>query len=139
MKNLKIAALFALVVFLGYFTKSNYRSWIGAKMVFVTEMHDFGTISEGDTAQYYIKFRNDGILAMRLSEVSSDCGCTVVDWSQNKISSGGIDSVLVEYDTNKVGLINRIVTFNSNSPDSPHAFFVIGNVLPKEIGQLELN
>ena len=57
---------------------------------------------------------------------------TVVDWGEGKVESGSVDSVLVEYDTDKVGLINRIVTFNSNSRNSPHAFYLIGNVMPKD-------
>ncbi len=115
---------------LGYFIKSNYLYWVGPELIMETDLHDFGVLEEGQSAQFYIKFKNGGLMALQLSDASSDCGCTVVDWGANKVSKGSVDSVLVEYDTNTVGLINRIVTLQSNSPDSPHSFYVIGNVVP---------
>lgn len=116
---------------LGYFIKSNYLYLIGPELVMETDLHDFGMIEEGQPAQFYIKFKNEGLMRLQLADASSDCGCTVVDWSSHKISKGESDSVLVEYDTNTTGLINRIVTLQSNSPDSPHSFYVIGNVVPR--------
>ena len=132
MKNLKLVSLGVVMLFLGYFVRKNYPNWFGPSLELITDIYDFGDIEEGSNAQYYIRFRNDGPLPLRLNDVSSDCGCTVVDWGEGKVESGSVDSVLVEYDTDKVGLINRIVTFNSNSRNSPHAFYLIGNVMPKD-------
>lgn len=115
---------------LGYFIKSNYLYWVGPELVLETDLHDFGMMEQGESAQFYIKFRNEGLMGLKLSDASSDCGCTVVDWGADKVSKGKTDSVLVEYDTNTIGLVNRIVTLQSNSPDSPHSFYVIGNVVP---------
>ena len=128
MKTLKTFLLFTVVVASVYYVKINLGHWIGPKLDLSTDLYDFGSIEEGKTAQYYIKFKNNGRLPLKLTGVFSDCGCTVVDWSDEKIPSGQMDSILVEYDTKKVGLINRIVTINSNSADSPHAFYIIGNV-----------
>ncbi|GAB5524478.1 MAG: hypothetical protein Roseis2KO_23500 [Roseivirga sp.] len=123
---------------LGYFIKSNYLYWIGPELVLVTDLHDFGLVEEGQPAQFYIKYRNEGLMRLRLTDASSDCGCTVVDWNGDKVVPGEMDSVLVAYDTSTPGLINRIVTLQSNSPDSPHAFYVIGNVVPAGSDYLQL-
>ncbi|MFY0593692.1 DUF1573 domain-containing protein [Roseivirga sp.] len=133
MKNIKFIAIIVLAGFTGFFVKSNYRNWIGSNLVLENDMYDFGDIEEGSKARYYIRFKNAGLMSLKLNDVSADCGCTVVDWGEGEISSGAIDSVLIEYDTNKIGLINRIVTFNSNSRNSPHAFYLIGNVMPRDI------
>lgn len=131
MSRIKFVLACFCMMCLGYFIKSNYLYWIGPELELVTDLYDLGMIEEGQTAQFYIKFKNAGLMALRLSDASSDCGCTVVDWDDNSLAKGEEDSVLVEYDTYTVGLINRIVTIYSNSPDSPHSFFVIGNVVPK--------
>lgn len=104
MKTIKFILIVVLAGFAGFFIKSNYRNWIGSNLVLEKDMYDFGVIEEGSKAQYYIKFKNEGLMSLKLNEVSADCGCTVVDWGEGKISSGAIDSVLVEYDTNKIGL-----------------------------------
>lgn len=116
---------------LGYFIKSNYLYWIGPELVLETDLHDIGMIEEGQPARFYIRFENGGLMGLQLNDASSDCGCTVVNWNENKVMRGEMDSVLVEYDTGTPGLVNRIVTLQSNSPNSPHAFYVIGNVVPR--------
>lgn len=120
-----------MMMSLGYFIKSNYLYWIGPELVLETDLYDFGMLEEGETAQFYLKYRNNGRMGLRITDASSDCGCTVVNWSHGAIANGEVDSILVAYDTNTPGLVNRIVTLSSNSPDSPHSFYVIGNVVPK--------
>lgn len=88
---------------LGYFIKSNYLYWVGPELVLETDLHDFGMIEKGQPAQFYIKFRNEGLMGLQLSDASSDCGCTVVDWNRGTVAKGEMDSVMVEYDTNTPG------------------------------------
>ncbi|GEM_PF-3671061 len=115
---------------LGYFIKSNYLYWVGPELTLETDLYDFGRLEEGESARVYLKYRNTGSMGLRIVDATSDCGCTVVDWSQSTIARGEMDSILVEYDTNTPGLVNRIVTLRSNSPDSPHLVYITGNVMP---------
>ncbi|WP_165823776.1 DUF1573 domain-containing protein [Pseudochryseolinea flava] len=88
---------------------------------FETTKHDFGTLKEGDPAEFTYKFTNNGAAPLVISSVKPSCGCTVPEYSQQPIAVGGSGFVKVKFDTNgKSNVQNKTVT-------------VIANTYPKEI------
>ena len=96
---------------------------------FEKEIHDFGELKKGDDAYYYFKFHNTGKKPLILQYVKSTCGCTIPEWSKEKIDSQNNDSIKVMYNTNRLGFINETITVFYNSKDSPKHLFIKGNVV----------
>jgi hypothetical protein len=87
---------------------------------FETIKHDFGTLKEGDPAEYTYSFKNSGAVPLVISAVRPSCGCTVPEHSKEPIPVGGTGFVKVKFDTNgKSNVQNKTVT-------------VIANTFPKE-------
>ena len=132
-KVLKVALLCVSLFILGFIIREHVNMRFGSKFIFENDMFEFKNIKEGKPALHYKKFKNDGMMPLKVRDVQSDCGCTVVDWNKNEVSPGQYDSILVEYDTKYSGLINRVVTIETNSYNSPHVFYLTGNIVPNDL------
>jgi hypothetical protein len=90
------------------------------EFAFETIKHDFGTIKEGDPAEFTYNFKNTGAAPLVISAVRPSCGCTVPEHSKDPIPVGGTGFVKVKFDTNgKSNVQNKTVT-------------VVANTFPKE-------
>ena len=68
-------------------------------LVIKTPDFDFGTVRSGTAVEHDYVVENNGTAAVRISQVRSSCGCTVVQASKEDIPPGGKSSVHVRFDT----------------------------------------
>jgi len=97
---------------------------VGSAPVFKFEggdVHDFGTLKEGDAATYTFVFKNTGKTPLIIQGASASCGCTTPVYSKEPVLPGKKGKITVSYDTkNRVGPIDKTVYIQSNAalPDA---------------------
>lgn len=67
------------------------------KIVFETDMHDFGQLMAGETISYSFKFTNTGNADLIISGCDASCGCTVADYPKERIAPGKTGYVTVSF------------------------------------------
>jgi hypothetical protein len=104
------------------------------------EVHDYGTINQGDDGKCIFTITNTGNEALIISLCKGSCGCTVPSCPQEPIAPGATAEIAVKYDTKRVGPINKSVTITSNSKGNPRQIVRIkGNVKAKPQGSAPIN
>lgn len=104
-----------------------------AKIVFETDVFDFGTIDEGDKVNHTFKFKNTGTVNLVITSAKSTCGCTVPKWPKSPIAPG--DSGEIDVLFNSKGKKNRIskpIRILANTNPIETLLHVRGTVTPKE-------
>lgn len=101
-------------------------------IVFAKTLHDYGTIAKGSDGNCEFKFTNKGKTPLVLSNVISSCGCTVPQWPKEPIAPGKSGTIKVKYDTNRVGIINKTITVNSNAKNASVILTIKGTVTGKK-------
>lgn len=105
----------------------------GAKIEFVKETHDYGTIKNGADGTCTFEFKNTGNSPLMISNAKGSCGCTVPEWPKEPIAPGATGSIKVSYDTKRTGAINKSVTITSNAVNAADkVVFIKGTVLAPE-------
>lgn len=78
--------------------------------------HDFGTVLQGEVVSCSFRFTNTGSAPLLLSEVTSSCGCTVVDYPHEPIAPGKTGAIKATYDSKgHHGFQSRTLTVMSNT------------------------
>ena len=120
-----------------------------AKATFDKTVHDFGVVlwKHPATAKFLIK--NDGDKPLVISNVTSSCGCTVVDWTQTPIAPGETGEVSSTFDAKALGHFYREIGVYCNASFRPIYLTLQGEVSadpknyvlthPYEIGPIRLN
>lgn len=104
------------------------------------EVHDYGTITQGDNGSCVFKVTNTGTEPLIISLCKGSCGCTVPSCPQEPIAPGASAEITVKYDTKRVGPINKSVTITSNAGNEPRKVVRIkGNVKAKPTGSAPIN
>lgn len=131
MKNLKIFLVLFFLLFAN--TIVNSQS-VEPHMSFEKTAHDFGKIKEeGGNVVYKFIFTNTGSKPIKISGVSSSCGCTTPDWSREEIPAGGEGFVSASYNPlNRPGDFKKSITVKSNADNNPVTLYVNGTVAKKE-------
>ncbi|MCB0403079.1 MAG: DUF1573 domain-containing protein [Flavobacteriales bacterium] len=84
------------------------------KMVFETEVLDYGTVEQGSNGEREFHFTNNGNAPLIITEAQKTCGCTVPSFPKEPILPGASADIKVKYDTKRLGPINKSVTIISN-------------------------
>lgn len=85
-------------------------------MIEVDQMvYDYGTIQKGANGRGVFVVTNTGDAPLLLTNCQGSCGCTVPTCDTAPIKPGGKSEIVVQYDTQRVGPINKTVTINSNA------------------------
>lgn len=104
------------------------------------EVHDYGTITQGDDGSCIFTVTNTGKEPLIISLCKGSCGCTVPACPQEPIAPGETAEISVKYNTNRVGPINKSVTITSNAGGEPRKVIRIkGQVKAKPAGSAPLN
>lgn len=74
------------------------------------EVHDYGTINQGDNGKCTFTITNNGSEPFMLDRCKGSCGCTVPKCPKEPIAPGASATIDVNYDTKRVGPINKSVT-----------------------------
>jgi hypothetical protein len=136
MKTIKSFLLIATLFMAMPFVYSQVENPNAPQMNFKKTVHDFGTIIEGGNGICDFSFTNTGKEPLIIVSVKSSCGCTIPEYPQKPILPGQTDVIKVKYDTQRQGPINRTVTIESNSKNSPVVLSITGNVVPKDANTL---
>jgi len=126
--TMKIVQFFALMLI---FSVYQANAQAGAHIKFEKLVHDFGQLTQGDPATVEFTFTNTGDASLQLSNVRSSCGCTIPTWPHDPIAPGKTGSITVKYDSNRVGIINKQVTVESNAVNNSVILKISGEVKKK--------
>ncbi len=91
----------------------------GATIDFEKEIHDYGTMKQHGDGGCEFVFTNNGTEPLIISNARGSCGCTVPNWPKEPIAPGKTGVIKVNYDTKRVGPINKSVTITSNAGNAP--------------------
>lgn len=87
-----------------------------ARITFVKEEHDFGTIKDGAKVFWNFRFTNTGNIPLIINRVKADCGCTVPEYPKTPIAPGEEGKIRVTFDSKgRPGRQIKKVTVLSNS------------------------
>lgn len=59
--------------------------------------HKFGKIHDGDTVHYQFVFTNTGKVPYIIHDVSTTCGCTLVEWSKKPVLPNQKGTVTIQF------------------------------------------
>jgi hypothetical protein len=83
---------------------------------FHENVHDFGTVIEGETVIYSFKFRNTGNTDLVIGNVSASCGCTASKYTKEAVPPGEEGILTVTFDTRRRrGFQNKTLTVAANT------------------------
>jgi hypothetical protein len=112
----------------------------GPKMSIDKEVHDYGTIEQGDNGECTFIVTNTGKSPLIISLCKGSCGCTVPTCPKEPIAPGESAEIHVKYNTTRVGPINKSVTITSNAVNEPRKVVRIkGTVKAKPQGGAPVN
>jgi hypothetical protein len=96
------------------------------------EVHDFGTINEGDKVETEFVVTNVGEVDLIISDAKGSCGCTVPKPPKDPIKPGASAPIKVSFDSNgKPGAQEKTVTLTTNTENGHETFKIKANVTPK--------
>ncbi len=85
-------------------------------MTFRETVHDFGKLTQGEIVKYTFHFKNTGKSDLRISKVSTSCGCTVGKYPHKPIKPGGEGDIEVTFNTKyKMGYQNKSILLLANT------------------------
>lgn len=102
--------LMSFLVFACLFTVAMFAQ-TGPVMVIEKTEVDYGTIDQGSEPVRYFKFKNTGTEPLVIKNARGSCGCTVPEWPKEPIMPGASERIKVNYDTNRVGVFTKSITF----------------------------
>ena len=100
------------------------------KYEFVTEEHDFGQITQGESVSFAFSFKNVGSGDLVIRSANGSCGCTVPEFPKDPIKPGGSGIINVTFNSEgKEGLQNKTVTLIANTIPNNYILTIKGNVI----------
>lgn len=88
------------------------------EMAFTEEIHDFGTINQGDAVNHFFTFKNTGTNDLMITRALGSCGCTVPDFPKEPIAPGKTGKMKVTFNSaGKSGPQEKTVTVFANVPN----------------------
>lgn len=97
---------------------------------FQEELHDFGTIKDGDVVEHVFTFTNTGEAPLIITDAKATCGCTVPEKPTQPIPVGGTGEIKVRFNSKgKPGIQNKTVTLTANTWPNTHRLQIKANVV----------
>jgi hypothetical protein len=108
------------------------------RLEFTKELHNFGTLKEGETVVFSFQFKNSGGSPFRLQKVELECSCLTVQYDKGEIEPGTISPLDVAFHTEgEWG--NVIKTINIESTTGERKILTIGAFVENKNFNLDLN
>lgn len=99
------------------------------KAKFSTTELDLGEVEWHTSALANIKLTNSGHKPLYITNVETDCGCTVVSWSHAAIAPGESTMITATYDAETLGTFGRYISVTTNADTEPVDILLTGRVL----------
>ncbi|MDR2814532.1 MAG: DUF1573 domain-containing protein [Prevotellaceae bacterium] len=119
MKKFFLSAALMPLAFAGFAQTEVPKDSLYAEIYFAETTHNFGAIEYRGNATYEFQFSNTGTDALRITNATSTCGCTVPTYSKEPIVPGGNGIITVKYDSSRQGAIDKWITVTSNAKANP--------------------
>jgi len=103
-----------------------------AHIEFQDTLINYGELEFSADGTCEFSFLNTGKGQLMLKNVKSTCGCTVPEWPKEPIKPGNSASIIVSYDTYRVGSFSKSIYVYSNAINSPNRLLIKGRVKPAE-------
>lgn len=85
-------------------------------MAFKEDLHDFGSVTEGENADFDFVFTNTGKEPIIIERAQPACGCTASEWTKEPVLPGKTGFVRASYHTQgRPGPFTKTVTVMSNA------------------------
>jgi hypothetical protein len=90
------------------------------KIVFETDMHDFGQLMAGETISYSFKFTNTGNADLVISGCDASCGCTVANYPKERIAPGKTGYITVSFKSQGMSgnQIKEVIVASNTQPST---------------------
>ena len=102
------------------------------EITFEKTLHDYGVIDQYGNGEYEFKFTNTGTAPLLIKLAKGTCGCTVPEWSREPIQPGALSTIIVSYDTKRVGTFAKGVTITANTEPNISNLKIKGEVIASE-------
>lgn len=113
-------------------SKAAVASKGGATIEFEKTDHDFGTITQGEQAEYNFKFRNTGGEDLLISAANASCGCTVPEYSKEPIKPGAQGSIKVKFNSDyRLDAFEKGIVVTANTIPMETVLKIRGFINPK--------
>jgi hypothetical protein len=106
------------------------------EITFEQEVHDFGTITQGERVSTEFAFTNTGTSNLIISDARGSCGCTVPDWPREPVAPGKKGVIRINFDSEgKSGLQEKTVTIVTNCEPATRIIRIKANIeVPQTAG-----
>jgi hypothetical protein len=99
-------------------------------MSFTENIHDFGTLVQGDVVTYKFKFTNTGKSDLIIANASASCGCTIPSYPKEPIKPGADGVIDVQFNSHdKGGKFEKTVTLTANTIPTETILAIKGEVI----------
>ncbi len=100
------------------------------KYEFVTEEHDFGTITQGESVTFAFQFNNSGNGDLVIRSANGSCGCTVPEFPKDPVKPGEKGIINVTFNSEgKEGMQDKTVTLIANTIPNTYVIRIKANVI----------
>lgn len=101
-------------------------------MTFEKEVHDFGTVNEGDKVDYTFNFINSGKNDLQITNAVGSCGCTVPEYPKELLKPRASGKIKVSFNSaGKSGKNEKSVTLTANIANQYQVIKIKANIEPK--------
>ena len=108
------------------------------KIEFTKELHNFGTLKEGEIVAYSFQFKNNGTAPFRLTKVEPTCGCLSVQYNKNEIDIQGLSVIdVIFHSEGEWG--NQIKTVSIETSDGETKTLTVGAYVENKSFNFDLN
>lgn len=116
-----------------YSTMSAQEMEKSPKVEFNTTSYDFGTVNEGDPAEYDFIIKNGGKSDLIIRKVKASCGCTTVEPAQKILKPGESSSIKAMFRTNGYsGQQSKSITVITNDPKNSTTILRLSGTITKK-------
>lgn len=104
------------------------------EMTFEEDIHDFGSINEGDIVEHVFMFTNTGDAPLVITNAKGSCGCTVPTYPKNEqIMPGDTGEMTVKFNSNgKPNQQMKSVRITANTEKGTETIRIKALVNPKD-------
>lgn len=99
-------------------------------MVVDRSVYDFGNLKEDEMYNGYFIVKNTGTITLAIYDVSTECGCTVIDSYKKLVKPE--DTCMIKFSFNtlgKSGIQSKTITLVTNTDTTTHFLKIKANVL----------
>lgn len=122
--RLPVFIALCIITLLSCYNKSNNPNSTTAKSEkyavfnFKENLFDFGIINNGDTVTHNFPFSNTGKVPLIINDISTSCGCTIVEFSKKPIATNGHGVITVQFSKHHdPGLHIKQIIIKANTAD----------------------